>query len=109
MTLRFIDEIIEKICGPREAKRPAPVDIAAVLDEKASKLPADQPLDWRHSIVDLMKLVGIDGRLENRRQLAHELGYPGSMDDSAEMNVWLHKQVMNELAENGGEVPSELR
>jgi hypothetical protein len=71
---------------------------------KASK----QKLDWRSSIVDLMKLVGIDSDITNRRALAHELGYTGDLNDSATMNVWLHKAVMQKLAENGGIVPANL-
>ena len=64
--------------------------------------------DWRHSIVDLMKLVGIDSSLANRKALAQELGYTGDMNDSATMNVWLHKQVLRKLSENGGHVPANL-
>jgi 3-oxoacyl-ACP reductase-like protein len=84
----------------------ATVDVAARLDEmkKASK----QTLNWRESIVDLMKLVGIDSDITNRRALAHELGYTGDLNDSATMNVWLHKAVMAKLAENGGQVPANL-
>ena len=66
-------------------------------------------LDWRHSIVDLMKLLGIDSSLPARRELARELGYTASTDDTAAMNVWLHRQVMTKVAENGGTVPPELR
>ena len=68
-----------------------------------------QKLDWRHSIVDLMKLLGLDSGLDARRQLAQELGYGGDTGDTAAMNVWLHRQVMAKLAENGGKVPDELR
>ena len=82
------------------------VDIAARLDEM--KAAASQTLNWRESIVDLMKLVGIDSDLANRRALAQELGYTGDANDSAKMNVWLHKQVMQKLAENGGKVPANL-
>jgi hypothetical protein len=66
------------------------------------------PLDWKHSIVDLMKLVGMDSSLHARKQLATELGYTGDQSDSAAMNIWLHKAVLKKLAENGGKVPSEL-
>ncbi|MDB4913941.1 MAG: hypothetical protein JWM95_1585 [Gemmatimonadetes bacterium] len=83
-----------------------PVDVEAVLTTMASD--NKQTLDWRHSIVDLMKLVGIDSGIANRKQLAQELGYTGSTDDSATMNIWLHKQVMSKLAENGGIVPDSL-
>ena len=84
-----------------------PVDVAAVLAEMAEKNP--QKLDWRHSIVDLMKLLGLDSSLENRKELANELNYSGDTGDSASMNIWLHKQVMQKLAENGGKVPDELK
>jgi hypothetical protein len=65
-------------------------------------------LNWRTSIVDLMKLLGIDSSLDNRKELATELGYTGDKDGSAEMNIWLHKAVMKELAKNGGKVPANL-
>ena len=84
-----------------------PVDVAAVLTGLAEKNP--QTLDWRHSIVDLMKLLGLDSGLASRKQLADELHYSGDKDDSATMNIWLHKQVMQKLAENGGKVPDDLK
>ena len=65
-------------------------------------------LNWRTSIVDLMKLVGIDSSLDNRKELARELGYTGDLDGSAEMNIWLHKATMRELAKNGGKVPASM-
>ena len=68
-----------------------------------------QKLDWRKSIVDLMKLLDLDSSLAARKELAKELNYAGDMDDSASMNVWLHKQVMNKLAASGGKVPDDLR
>jgi Domain of unknown function (DUF3597) len=83
------------------------VDVGAVLTELASKTP--QKLNWRQSIVDLMKLLDLDSSLEARKQLAQELHYSGDTNDSASMNIWLHKQVMQKLAENGGKVPAELR
>jgi 3-oxoacyl-ACP reductase-like protein len=89
------------------APQQQPVDVAAVLTDMAAKQP--QKLDWRHSIVDLMKLLGLDSGLQARKELAQELGYTGDPGDSAAMNVWLHKQVMRKLAENGGKVPDELR
>ena len=67
-----------------------------------------QKFDWRHSIVDLMKLLGLDSSQANRQELAKELHYSGDMHDSAAMNIWLHKQVMKKLAENGGKVPADL-
>ena len=65
--------------------------------------------NWQTSIVDLMKLLDLDSSLNARKQLAQELGYKGALDGSAEMNVWLHKQVMEKLAESGGKVPESLR
>ena len=94
--------------APAPAAAPvAPVvDVAAVLNDLAKKNP--EKLDWRKSIVDLMKLVGMDSSLTARKQLATELHFTGDMNDSASMNVWLHKQVLIKLAENGGKVPPEL-
>jgi hypothetical protein len=85
---------------------PPAVDVELVLETMAAG--NQQKLDWRNSIVDLMKLVGIDSSLANRKALAQELGYTGDMNDSAAMNVWLHKEVMRKLAENGGQVPANL-
>src|SRR4051812_22989226 len=82
------------------------VDVEAVLTTMAQD--NSQKLDWRHSIVDLLKLTGIDSSMVNRRALATELGYTGDLNDSATMNVWLHKAVMRKLAENGGIVPGDL-
>jgi 3-oxoacyl-ACP reductase-like protein len=94
--------------APPPAAAPAApvVDVAAVLNDMAKKNP--EKLDWRKSIVDLMKLVGMDSSLTARKQLATELHFTGDMNDSASMNVWLHKQVLIKLAENGGKVPPEL-
>jgi hypothetical protein len=83
------------------------VDVAAILNDLAAQ--RKQKLDWRKSIVDLMKLLDLDSSLSARKKLAQELHYTGDMKDSAAMNVWLHKQVMKKLAENGGKVPAELR
>ena len=82
------------------------VDIEKVLNEMAEKNP--QKLNWRTSIVDLMKLVGMESSLAERKQLADELGYTGDKSDTATMNMWLHKQVMKKMAENGGKVPASL-
>ena len=90
--------------GPASA--PSTVDVAPILDKMASE--RGEKLDWRHSIVDLMKLLGLDSSLEHRRQLAAELQYTGDTSDTASMNIWLHKQVMRKLAENGGKVPQDL-
>lgn len=85
----------------------AEVDVTALLDDMASK--NSQKLNWKTSIVDLMKLLDLDSSLGERKELAKELDYTGDMNDSATMNIWLHKQVMNKLAANGGKVPAELR
>ncbi|KAA5609914.1 DUF3597 domain-containing protein [Rhodovastum atsumiense] len=100
--------------GVSPAPTPAPaappageVDVAARLTAMAAQAP--ETLDWRRSIVDLLKLLGLDSSLTARRQLAQELHYKEDMNDSAAMNIWLHQQVMRKLAENGGRVPEELR
>ena len=82
------------------------VDVAVVLNGLAAKNPEN--LDWKRSIVDLMKLVGMDSSLSARKQLATELHYSGDQNDSASMNIWLHKEVLRKLSENGGKVPPEL-
>ena len=82
------------------------VDVTAILDQKAQS--AGQPLNWRTSIVDLLKLLQLDSSLDTRKELAKELHYSGDTGDSAAMNVWLHKQVMAKLAANGGKVPADL-
>ena len=83
------------------------VDVADVLTKLAAE--KKEKLDWRRSIVDLMKLLDLDSSLSARKDLAQELHYSGDMNNSAAMNVWLHKQVMQKLAENGGKVPEELK
>lgn len=83
----------------------AQVDVEANL----TALAQDKDLNWRSSIVDLMKLLGIDSSLANRKELARELGYHGDLDGSAEMNIWLHKATMRALEENGGKVSAALR
>jgi hypothetical protein len=93
--------------GPSASATTERVDVAAVLDQMASKNP--QKLNWRTSIVDLMKLVGMDSTLQERKELADELGYKGDKSDTATMNMWLHKQVMKKLEENGGKVPADLK
>lgn len=91
---------------PPPAAAPAEVDVTAILNDLAAKNP--EKLDWKKSIVDLLKLVDMDSSLSARKELAKELGYDGDMSDSASMNIWLHKQVIKKLAENGGKVPSDL-
>jgi hypothetical protein len=83
------------------------VDVEAILTKLAAS--NKEKLDWRHSIVDLMKLLNLDSSLAARKELAEELHFTGDKNDSASMNIWLHKQVMTKLAENGGKVPDELR
>jgi Domain of unknown function (DUF3597) len=87
-----------------------PITIAEV-EAMIAKVAAGQKekYDWQKSIVDLMKLLNLDSSLNARKELAKELGYSGALDGSAEMNVWLHKQVMTKLAETGGKVPDSLR
>jgi hypothetical protein len=82
------------------------VDVEKVLTERASQ--KKEKLDWRRSIVDLMKVLDLDSSLGARKELAKELGYTGELNGSAEMNIWLHKQVMQKLAANGGNVPAKL-
>jgi Domain of unknown function (DUF3597) len=89
------------------ASHGATVDVAAIMDKLARQ--SKEKLDWRRSIVDMMKLLNLDSSMSARKHLAEELHYTGNMNDSASMNVWLHKQVMIKLAENGGKVPNELR
>jgi Domain of unknown function (DUF3597) len=85
----------------------AMVDVVAMLEGWAAETP--QKLNWRTSIVDLMKLLGMESSLTERKELATELGCPAEfMHDSARMNVWLHKEVLRQIAENGGNVPAEL-
>ena len=84
-----------------------PVDVEAVLNDMARN--HSEKLNWRTSIVDLMKLLGLDSSLAARKSLAQELHYSGDMNDSAAMNMWLHRQVMTKLAQNGGKVPADLR
>jgi hypothetical protein len=82
------------------------VDVAKMLDGLADK--AGETLNWRVSIVDLMKLLGLDSSLAHRKELAKELHYTGDTGDSAKMNVWLHEQVIAKLAANGGKTPQDL-
>ena len=91
---------------PLSAAAPAVVDVTAILDGLAAKSP--EKLDWKKSIVDLLKLVGMDSSLAARKELATELHYSGDKNDSAAMNIWLHKEVIKKIAENGGKVPQEL-
>ena len=97
--------------APAEPKAaPAPsvhgVDVSAVLEKAAAS--KGHKLNWRTSIVDLMKALDLDSGLDARKKLAKELNYTGDTSDSAKMNVWLHKALMKKLAENGGKVPADL-
>ena len=83
------------------------VDVAPILDKAVAA--KGEKLDWKHSIVDLMKALDIDSSLSARKELAKELGYTGDTNDSASMNIWLHKQVMTKLAANGGKLPPEIK
>jgi hypothetical protein len=91
---------------PASMRRPDPVDVAVILDEAVKQ--NGQKLDWRHSIVDMMKALGMDASLQERKELADELGYTGDTSDSVSMNIWLHKALMTALAANGGKVPPKL-
>ncbi|WP_343025021.1 DUF3597 domain-containing protein [Massilia sp. MP_M2] len=94
--------------APAPAAAPAaPVDVEQVLNGMLAS--SGQQLNWRSSIVDLLKLLGLDSSLQSRKELAAELNYTGDTNDSAKMNIWLHRQVMNKLAANGGKVPADLR
>lgn len=97
--------------APAAATAPAVVlpvvDVEVVLVDLASK--NAETLNWRTSIVDLMKLLQLDSSLASRKELAQELHFAGDTNDSASMNIWLHRQVMIKLAENGGKVPEELK
>ena len=86
---------------------PQPVDVEQVLTSIAASK-GNPDLNWRTSIVDLMKLLDMDSSFANRKELATELGYTGELDGSAEMNIWLQKEVMRQLAANGGKVPASL-
>ncbi|HZG07755.1 MAG TPA: DUF3597 domain-containing protein [Allosphingosinicella sp.] len=92
---------------PAAPVAPVDVDVDAVLAELASE--KGQQLNYKSSIVDLMKLLDLDSSLANRKALADELGYSGAKDGSAEMNIWLHKAVMKKLEENGGKVSADLK
>lgn len=100
--------------GPGSAAAPAAaptptatVDVAAILDKAVAA--QKEKLEWRTSIVDLMKALNLDSSLSARKELAKELHYDGDTNDSAKMNVWLHRQVIKKLAENGGKVPDDLK
>jgi 3-oxoacyl-ACP reductase-like protein len=93
--------------APSAAPAMQEVDVEKVLTDMQAQ--SGQQLNWRTSIVDLLKLLNLDSSLQSRKELAAELNYTGDTSDSASMNIWLHKQVMNKLAQNGGKVPADLK
>jgi Domain of unknown function (DUF3597) len=93
--------------GSSSAAPAQSVDVAPILDNAVAA--KKEKLEWRTSIVDLMKALDIDSSLSARKELAHELGFTGDTNDSASMNIWLHKQVMSKLAANGGKLPSDVK
>ena len=93
--------------GGASAAPAGSVDVAAILDKAVAA--QKEKLEWRTSIVDLMKALNVDSSLGARKELAKELGYTGDTNDSASMNIWLHKQVMTKLAANGGKLPSDIK
>jgi hypothetical protein len=93
--------------GAAAAPAAATVDVAPILDKAVAA--KGEKLAWRTSIVDLMKALDIDSSLGARKELAKELGYTGDTNDSASMNIWLHKQVMSKLAANGGKLPPDIK
>jgi len=93
--------------GGAAAPAAATVDVAPILDQAVKA--KGEKLEWRTSIVDLMKALDIDSSFAARKELAKELGYTGDSSDSASMNIWLHKQVMTKLAANGGKLPPEIK
>lgn len=89
------------------AKPMSMAEVEAMIEKIAGQ--QNEKYNWKQSIVDLMKLLKLDSGLPARKQLAGELGYTGALDGSAEMNIWLHRQVMTKLTESGGKVPDSLR
>ena len=121
----ILSTIINKVFGGKKEAAAAPAPAAEVVETVvAEAVPAEsfdvggylnglsgetkEKLDWTVSIVDLMKLVGMDSSLSSRKELAKELGYGEDTADSAKMNIWLHKQVMQQIAKNGGKLPDKL-
>ena len=100
--------LLAKILSMLRVEQPAPelVDIAVTLDSLASQ--HHDELDWRHSVVDLMKVLDMDSSLEARQELARELHFPGDVQNLAAMNMWLHRELMRRVSDNGGKVPPEL-
>ncbi|UYH51323.1 DUF3597 domain-containing protein [Candidatus Kirkpatrickella diaphorinae] len=112
--MSIFSTLVSKIFGRADAKTPGTMegsssgmDVNAILSDLANKKGGGAS-NWKTSIVDLMKLLDMDSSLEARKQLAKELGYTGDMNDSASMNIWLSKQVMQKLSENGGKLPDSF-
>jgi hypothetical protein len=99
-------DVVAAAPAPAAAEMPE-VDVEQMLDGMAAS--SSEKLNWKTSIVDLMKLLDLDSSLAERKALAQELNYTGDMNDSASMNIWLHREVMNKLAANGGKVPADLK
>jgi hypothetical protein len=99
-------ETVETVIAEATPAVPADFDVTGYLNELRGQ--TKEKLDWTVSIVDLMKLVGMDSSLSARKELAKELNYDGDTSDSAKMNIWLHKQVMQQIAKNGGKLPDTL-
>ena len=99
-------EVVETVIAEATPAVPADFDVTGYLNELRGQ--TKEKLDWTVSIVDLMKLVGMDSSLSARKELAKELNYDGDTSDSAKMNIWLHKQVMQQIAKNGGKLPDTL-
>ena len=107
--MNIMESITSAVLGGAQQAQAAaqPVDVEAVLTEK-QRARGGPALNWRTSIADLMRLLDLDPSLDNRKALATELGYTGAKDGSAEMNIWLHRKVMEGLAANGGRVPAAM-
>jgi Domain of unknown function (DUF3597) len=109
----ILNKIIPSLsAAPNAAAQPASplaasVDVEEILRGLESK--TSQKLDWRHSIVDLMKMLNMESDLNSRKQLAKELNYSGDTNDSAKMNIWLHAEVMKKLEQNGGKIPDSMK
>jgi hypothetical protein len=103
--MAVFDTILSQVM--QAGNQAAQVDVEAVLEQKMRDK-GNPNLNWRTSIADLMRLLDLDPSLDNRKELATELGYQGEKNGSAEMNMWLHKQVMNGIAKNGGRVPAGM-
>ena len=105
--LRAAARLPDRQLRPADPRTAATVDVAPILD--AAVKAKGEKLEWRTSIVDLMKALDINSSFTARKELAKELGYTGDSNDSASMNIWLHKQVMTKFAANGGKLPPEIK